>query len=443
MSRLHLAVPVAALVVLVALAILIGGDEPGTASSAMPSSSQPPLATAQPSNAPDGSGLPSASSEPSLPFGPGDPALGGATWYPPQVEDGGYALVAALDSSAENRERADFVVHGTADDEINAALRSLARTGGGQVRLLEGRYALAAPIIISGDGLALVGVNVGNGAGYLEAALGSQIVPADTFPDGEFLIQATSESYGPLISLIHVDGEERAQGINVEATRPTVTLNAVTQSSGVGLRFAGQTTGRRPYDGFALFNRVFDGLGVGILNDQRAGDMLIEGNVVFRNAGDGFLSRGASQTYRLNHAYNNGGVGIRLVPGTVRTRLSSNKWEGNALGGLSIEGGSGFTIVGDTFADNDKPNGSSVAHIQLGVRGATETRGVMLSNLAFGKGDDGNPYLIHFGSLARDIHVGPVTSNGGYRDSPFLQDPGSEVQFYGPIPDPIVTEANG
>jgi hypothetical protein len=441
--RIHPAVPAAAVVVLIAFAVLIGGDVLEPASYDTTSPSQLPATTAEPSAAPpDGSGAPSASLEPSLSFGPGDPALGGATWYPPVVEEGGYALVAALGSSAENRERADFVVEGTADDEINAALNSMAGSGGGQVLLLEGRYELAAPIIISGDGLALVGVNTGNGAGYAEAALGSQVAPAAAFPGGEFLIQATSDAYGPLISLIHVDGADRAQGINVEAIRPTVTLNAVTQSSGVGLRFAGQTTGRRPYDGFVLFNRVFDGLGVGILHDQRAGDMLIEGNVVFRNAGDGFMSRSASQMYRLNHAYNNGGVGIRLVPGCVRTRLSSNKWEGNALGGVSIEGGSAFTIVGDTFADNDNPNGASAAHIQLGVLGATETRGVMLSNLAFGKGDDGNPYLIHFGPLARDIHVGPVTSNGGYQLGPYLQDPGSEVQFYGPIPDPIVIEAN-
>lgn len=432
MSRIHLAVAAAVLVLVVAIALVIGLDTWGPSSSAVPSPSRSPGTTDQPST------LPSASAEPSLPSGAGDPALEGAIWYPPQVPDGGYALVAAVDSSPENRARADFVVNGTADDEINAALVSLAQRGGGEVKLLEGRYELAAPIVISGDGLALVGVNVGNGAGYAEAALGSQIVPADTFPDGEFLIQATSESYGPLISLIHVDGADRAQGINVEATRPTVTLNAVSQSSGAGMRFAGQTTGRRPYDGFVLFNRVFDGLGVGILHDQRAGDMLIEGNVVFRNAGDGFLSRSASQMYRLNHAYNNGGVGIRLVPGCVRTRLSSNKWEGNELGGVSIEGGSAFTIIGDTFAHN----GPTAAHIELGVRGDTETRGVMLSNLTFGKGDDGNPYLIHFGSLARDIHVGPVTSNGGYLDAPYLQDPGSDVLFYGPIPDPIVIEGN-
>jgi hypothetical protein len=145
--------------------------------------------------------------------------------------------------------------------------------------------------------------------------------------------------------------------------------------------------------------------------------------------------------YRLNHAYNNGGVGIRLVPGCVRTRLHANKWEGNHLGGLSIEGGSGFTITGDTFADNDNPGGESAAHIQIGVQGEAETTGVMLSHLAFGKGDDGNPHLMHFGPLAQDIHVGPVTSNGGYRDSPYLVAPGSTVQFYGPIPDPIVNES--
>jgi hypothetical protein len=356
------------------------------------------------------------------------------------ADDGSYAMVAALNSSSANRERADFVVQGTADDEINAALASLAAIGGGQVKLLEGRYELAAPIVISGDGLALVGVNVGNGAGYAEEALGSQIVPAATFPEGQFLVQATQDAYGTLISLIHVDGAERAQGINVEATRPTVTLSAVTRSSGVGLRFAGESTGRRPYDGFVLFNRVFDGLGTGILHDELSGDMLIEGNVVFRNQGDGFLSRGASQMYRLNHAYNNGGFGIRLIPGCVRTRLTSNKWEGNALGGLSIEGGHAFTIVGDSFADNDSPGGTSGAHIQIGVQGDVVTRGVMMSNLAFGKGDDGNPYLIHFGSLARDVHVGPVTSFGGYLDEPFREDPGSEVEFYDPIAEPIVLD---
>ena len=371
----------------------------------------------------------------------GEPELDDAVWYPPQVADG-YALVAAADSSEENRGRADYVVDGTADDEINAALADAAARGGGQVKLLEGRYELAQPLRVDGDGVALVGVNVGNGVAYAEPAIGSQIVPADGFPGGEFLIHATGEAYGPLISLIHVDGLHRAQGINVEAIRPTVTLTAVTQSSDVGIRFGGESTGSRPYDGYVLFNRVFDGDGTGILHDGFAGDMLIEGNIVFRNGGDGFLSRSASQMYRLNHAYNNDGVGIRLIPGCVRTRLNSNKWEGNAQGGLSIEGGSGFSIVGDTFGHNHARDrqGEIPAHIQLGVRGETETRGVMLTGLVFGKGNDENPHLIHFGPLARDIHVGPVTSQGGYRDSPFRQDDGSDVRFYEAIPDPIVLE---
>jgi hypothetical protein len=406
-----------------------------------PTDAEPSAAPSVPTESPPASTEPPATSIPAPSLEAGDPQLDGAVWYPPVVEDGSSALVAAADSSPESRARADFVVSGTADDEINDALDSLRRTGGGQVRLLEGRFELAAPIVISGDGLALVGVNVGNGAGYAEGATGSQIVPAPNFPEDEFLVIATSEAYGPLISLIHVDGGARAQGINVEAVRPTVSLVAVTQSSGIGIRFGGESVGRRPYDGYVLFNRVFDGQGVGIFHDDRSGDMLIEGNVVFRNNGDGFVSRGASQMYRLNHAYNNGGVGIRLVPGCVRTRLHANKWEGNHLGGLSIEGGSGFTITGDTFADNDNPGGESAAHIQIGVQGEAETTGVMLSHLAFGKGDDGNPHLMHFGPLAQDIHVGPVTSNGGYRDSPYLVAPGSTVQFYGPIPDPIVNES--
>lgn len=440
MGRFHRSVPIATAFLILFAGVLLVGDKGPILTGGGPSHSPAPSVLSPSVSPAAGSNQPSPSGDPSVPFGDGDPSLDGSVWYPPTIQGGAYATVAAVNSSAQNRDRADFVVQGTADDEINAALADLARIGGGQVQLLEGRYELAAPITISGDGLALVGVNVGNAAGYSEAALGSQIVPADGFPDDAFLVNATAEAYGPLISLIHVDGMRRAQGMNIEGSRPTVSLNAVSQSSGVGIRFAGETTGQRPYDGFVLFNRVFEGLGIGILHDQRSGDMLIEGNVVFRNGGDGFLSRGASQMYSLNHAYNNAGVGIRLVPGCVRTRLTSNKWEGNDLGGLSIEGGSGFTVIGDTFADNDSPSGTSAAHIELGVRGPTETIGVMLSNLAFGKGDDGNPYLIHFGSLARDVHVGPVTSNGGYRTSPYLQDPGSEVQFYGPIPDPIVTD---
>ncbi len=367
----------------------------------------------------------------------GDPSLGGAIWYPPQPS-GAFVLIAASDASAASKAAASVVVAGTADDEINAALANLASHGGGEVKLSEGRFELARPVVISGDGLALVGINVGNGAGYGEAALGSQLVPAESFPNDGFLVQATPNAYGPLISLVHVDGMDRAQGIDVEGIRPTVSLTAVSQSSGVGIRFAGASTGRRPYDGFALFNRVFDGHGVGILNDELAGDMLLEGNVVFRNDGDGFLSRSASLMYRMNHAYNNGGVGIRLIPGCVRTRLSSNKWEGNAEGGISIEGGSAFTIVGDTLADNNPQGGSANAQIAIGVAGDRPTTGVLLSDLAFGKGDDANSYLIHFGSLARDVSVGPISSQGGFRHAPFLEDPGSEVRFYGPIPDPIV-----
>jgi hypothetical protein len=368
---------------------------------------------------------------------PGDPAVAGAVWYPPQADGAASIIIAASNSADTGKARADVVVEGTADDEINGALGELAAAGGGQVSLLEGRFELDQPIVIDGGGLALVGINVGNAVGYAEQASGSQIVPAASFPGGEFLVRATGNAYGVLITLIHVDGLDRAQGISIEGKRPTISLNAVTQSAGVGIRFAGESTGDRPYDGFVLFNRVFDGAGIGILHDQLSGDMLIEGNVVFRNGADGFRCYGASQMYRVNHAYQNGGVGLRIIPGCVRTRLSSNKWEGNAEGGISIEGGSGYTIVGDTFAHNEDGAASAEAHIQIGVRGNEPTSGVLVWGLSFGKGDDENPFLIHVGALARDVHVGPMYSSGGYTERPVLVDPGGEVEFYSSVPDPV------
>ena len=368
-----------------------------------------------------------------VPSGP--PEVEGAVWYPPPAGDASI-IIAASDSPSEARDRADIVVDGAADDEINGALAQLGAGGGGQVRLLGGRYELDRPIMIEAGGLALVGETVGNGVGYSAEAIGSQVVPSDGFA-GEYLVQATADAYGPMISLLHLDGLDRVQGMLVEGPRPTVTLNVVTQSGGVGMRFAGESTGTRPYDGFVLFNRVFDGLGIGILHDERSGDMLIEGNVVFRNDGDGFQCYGASQMYRVNHAYNNGGVGLRIIPGCVRTRLSSNKWEGNALGGISIEGGSGFTIVGDTFAHNEVDQPDAGAHIQIGVRGESDTRGVMLWGLSFGKGSDDNPHLVHVGSRGREVHVGPIHSAGGSTGDPFRVDSGGELDFYGPVEDPI------
>jgi hypothetical protein len=409
-------------------------DEPA---SSICHSSPAPSSAAAASTSPVASGAPSStpSSTPS-----GDPAVGGAVWMPPQIPDAASIVIAASNSSEQGKARADGVVDGAADDEINAALAQLEAIGGGEVALLEGLYEIAAPIVIGGDGLSVVGVNVGNGAGYSEAALGSQIVPGANFPRGEFMLQATPDAYGPLVSLIHLDGLDRAQGINIESKRPTISLNAVTQSSGVGIRFAGESTGNRPYDGYALFNRVFDGAGIGILNDERSGDMLIEGNIVFRNGDDGFRCHGASEMYRVNHAYENAGMGLRIIPGCVRTRLSSNKWEGNTQGGVSIEGGSGFTIVGDTFAHNESGAAGADAQLQLGVRGGTATSGVLAWGLSFGKGDDENPYLIRVGSSAEDIHIGPIFSSGGYTRQPILVEPGGEVEFYGPASDPIVNE---
>jgi hypothetical protein len=359
----------------------------------------------------------------------GDPALGGAMWFPPRADAASSIIIAAENSSASGRARADVVVRGSADDEINAALAQLSTIGGGQVTLLEGRYELDQSIQIDGDGLSLVGVNVGNGAGYAEEALGSQLVPSARFPAGQFLVNAGPEADGVLIALIHLDGMDRAQGMNVEGKRPTISLSAVSKSSDVGIRLAGESTGNRPYDGFVLFNRVFDGGGIGILNDTLSGDMLLEGNVVFRNRGDGFRCYGASEMYRVNHAYENGGVGLRIIPGCVRTRLSSNKWEGNAQGGVSIEGGSGYTIIGDTFAHNEDSSSTPQAHLQIGVRGAP-TQGVMVWGLSFGKGGDENPYLIQVGSSARDVHIGPLYSSGGFTRRAVFIEHGAEVDFY-------------
>ena len=250
---------------------------------ALSSSSPQPASSLASSGAPEPAASEQAPSP--RPTATGSAEVGGAVWYPATVPDNGSIVVAPADAPESALEHADVVVSGTADDEINAALAELASTDGGQVTLLAGVFELGQPIEVDGDGQALVGTNVGNGAGYQESALGSMLVPAESFPDGEYLVRTTAEAYGPMISLLHLDGLDRAQGLNVESRRPTVTLNAVSQSSGVGMRFAGESTGNRPYDGFVLFNRVFDGGGIGILHDERSGDMLIEGNVVFRNRG--------------------------------------------------------------------------------------------------------------------------------------------------------------
>jgi hypothetical protein len=381
---------------------------------------------------------PSAGSGASSPAGsPVADVAPGRTWYPPTAPSGSLVIASAR-ASQEERARADVVVEGSADDEINAALETVGSRDGGQVTLTAGVFELAEPITIDGDGVALVGTNVGNGAGYAESALGTMLVPADGFPNDAFLVQTTPDAYGPLLSLLHLDGLGRAQGLNVESRRPTITLNAVTQARGTGMRFAGESTGNRPYDGYVLYNRVFDGSGIGILHDSRSGDMLIEGNIVFRNEGDGMRCLGASQMYRVNHAYNNGGVGLRIIPGCVRTRLSSNKWEGNAEGGVSIEGGSGFTIVGDTFAHNEADQDDPPAQIQVGVRGEQETVGVMIWGISFGKGSDDNPNLVHVGSLGREVHLGPVHSNGGFTDEPYRVDDGGELSFYEAVPEIVI-----
>lgn len=396
-----------------------------------PSASPSPMGSSAPSD-PE----PSRTGAPAPAPTSGDDAVGGAVWYPPSVASAA-VIIAAEDSVQSARDRADVVVSGSADDEINAALREVGDAGGGQVRLLGGSYPLDATLVIDAGGVALVGETVGNGVGYAARAVGSQLIPGDAFPDGGYLIHATPDAYGPMISLLHMDGLDRARGLLVQGPRPTVTLNVVTQSSDTGLHFAGESTGSRPYDGYVLFNRVFDGAGIGILHDELSGDMLIEGNVVFRNDGDGFRCYGASQMYRVNHAYNNGGVGLRLIPGCVRTRMSSNKWEGNAQGGVSIEGGSGFTIVGDTFAHNETDQPDAGAHLQIGVRGETDTVGVLAWGLSFGKGSDDNPHLIHVGPRGEEVSIGPVHSAGGSTGEPFRIDDGAEVRFYEAGEDPI------
>ena len=437
--RYGLAIAAVVAVLAVAVVLLLGRvmelegqlGSPGSEATASAAGTSQSPSTAGPSSSAD----PSMTSMPTP--SPGSDEVGGAVWYP-STTGSGSILIAAADGPDGDRSRADVVVDGAADDEINAALAELAGHGGGQVTLLGGVFELANTVVINGDGLALIGTNVGNGAGYSESALGTMIVPAASFPANGFLVQATAEAYGPLISLIHFDGLDRAQGLLVEGRRPTVTLNAVTQATDAGMRFAGTSTGNRPYDGFVLFNRVFDGAGVGIFHDSRSGDMLIEGNIVFRNDGDGFRCLGASQMYRVNHAYNNGGMGLRIIPGCVRTRLSSNKWEGNATGGVSIEGGSGFTIVGDTFAHNEADQPEAPAHIQVGVSGDTDTTGVMMWGLSFGKGSDSNRHLVHVGSRGNEVHLGPVHSSGGHTDAPYRIDPGGELLFYEAVPELVV-----
>ncbi len=352
-----------------------------------------------------------------------DPAVD--CWYP-AVAKASYIL-AAPDSTAEAKARADVVVVGTANDEINAALNAQAALGGGNVLLLAGRYDLANPIVMQGHGLGLIGETVGNGLGHGQTSLGTMIAPAAGFPSGEFLVQSPDAdgSYGPLISLLYIDGMNSAQGIYVRGQRPTISLNAVTRSSGSGIRLHGVDTGLRPYDGYVLFNRVFNNNGHGVFHDQNSGDMLVEGNVAFGNGGNGFESRGASQKFHKNHAYGNAGVGLHLIPGSARVRLNENVWESNSQGGVHIDGISAVTIVGDRFASN----GSTNAHLRI------EGSSVMVWKLVAGKGSDDNSNIIHIVS-GSGHHIGPIESDNGCTGAAVRDDTGS-ASFYGTIPDPV------
>ena len=230
--------------------------------------------------------------------------------------------VAANDSSALAKNKANYICDGAADDvEINAAISSIT---GGAVLLLAGTYDITSPILLKG-GITLSGENM-----Y------TTILKSSTgYADNTIEWEPTTDEYFAEVSNLMIDGDDQGTGY----------------PGNYGIKCTNDNGGT-PKD-FRVNNVfIFKCKGVGIYGDACWG-WRITNSITEYCASCGIILAGGGQSV-INgcfSAYNSGAYGIWIQSNTNNDIVTNTCVYQNQQYGLLFEGDDGV-VIGNTFDGN-------------------------------------------------------------------------------------------
>jgi len=304
-------------------------------------------------------------------------------------------VVAASDSPAHVKAQADFVCDGTADDEdIQAAIDSLSTTGG-KIKLSNGTFNIAVPIVFAASWINL------DGEGW-----GTVLKPITNLNDNVIEADTAAPRYGIIFSNFRIDGNKANQSasgtginfsgfteseirslriidtktycINADASTAACDNNKVSDSilancDGSGLRVAGC------YGWDISHNPIIYGNGSHGVVLSGGGEHIITGTNPNANTDRGFYIYGATRVEISNYmSCYNGSAGVDIASSSSYIKLSNG-------------------TVYDNGFDNAKPYGIALSetsnHIKIAHHFITD----------FGSGDQ--DYGVILGVNTSDVEL--------------------------------------
>jgi parallel beta-helix repeat protein len=303
-----------------------------------------------------------------------------------RADSGEYTIVAATDSTQAEKDSADYVADGTADQtEINSALTA---ASGGKVLLLAGTYTVSGTITIPSN-TTLQGI--GSGSTIFSVAGSSSFN----------LIENSDQTGGNnniTIRNLKIDGNKS----NVTGTRDSIEFDEVGSGTGtsavIGFTIDSVNIVNSRTNGIELIDvsnssvlnssaingnnigvNISTAYGLRIANNDFSGnaggenlqlttvqDSTVSGNILNGQtvAGSGSLHINGSSTENTinnNIINNNVGRGVYISGSTSRNTLSNNVIHDNSQDGLELASAISYSVIGNNFNDNDSGGtGSSI-----------------------------------------------------------------------------------
>ncbi|MDO8335653.1 MAG: right-handed parallel beta-helix repeat-containing protein, partial [Candidatus Saccharibacteria bacterium] len=283
-----------------------------------------------------------------------------------QSDRGEFVVVAASDSTQSEKDNADYVADGTADQtEINSALTDAA---GGKVILLAGTYVADGTILIPNN-TTLAGSGVGTEIQFddidatdnlienSDTTTGTGVVIRDLKLNGRSDLNtagdqigvyfdnmgSSARSGGQLLSLevvnFHSSGGGRSIVLNA-SNNNTISSILIKDSGHLGLLLQGSSEN-------IITNNTITGSGYDAISLNTANDNIITDNIIYANGG-GFTADASHNNIVSDNSIKNS-VYIEFSSSDYNN-FSNNIVEDN-ISGLYV-GGTGNTVSNNTFVNN-------------------------------------------------------------------------------------------
>jgi len=278
----------------------------------------------------------------------------------------GVATYIVAANNSVNKNKADYVCDGVADEvEINQALNALP-SNGGSVCLLEGTYSINNSINISGNNIKLYGngfgtrINVAQNVVCISVASSNRIIICDMY------------LYGTLGATAGVE--------ITSSTSVIIERNQITTTNDPGIDIDQNSSD------IIIAENIIDGCANGI--NIESNDSMIIGNIIINSTFDGIsLQTGVlplESGYRIivtnNILDGNGNYGISATG--KRHIISNNSIDNNTLGGINLVGFDN-NIISENVIYNNGNDGINFAGAIASTNNIINSNQI-ISNTAYG-----------------------------------------------------------